>query len=579
MKYRTHNCGQLRKGDIGTTIKLAGWVDSVRQHGKVSFLNLRDRYGITQVVAKDEKLLSTTKDIGHEYILAVTGNVVARPEGMTNAELPTGEIDVEATQIDIVSRSNVPPFVITDDVTAKDELRLKYRYLDLRRAPMQDSIVFKSRLYQAVRTYLHEREFVDIETPILGRSTPEGARDFLVPSRLHAGEFYSLVQSPQVYKQLLIIAGFDKYYQLARCLRDEDQRKDRQLEFTQLDIELAFVEEEDVLQLTESLMQHVFSEVMDTSVSIPFDRMTYKSAIDDYGTDKPDTRYGFKLNDVTDIGRKSEFRVFKEKEHVKCLVLPKALSRKEIGELETVAKGYGMLLSWLKFTDDGFSGPIGKFFSEELLKELKPLVGTFPAATLFFAAGDKRASLALGGVRTAFIANHAPFEEGYKFVWVTDIPMFELDEATNQVTAAHHPFVMPKDPKQLENDPESVIGRFYDLVLNGVELGSGSIRVHIRELQEKIMEIIGFTKEQRTRDFGCLLEALDYGPPPHGGIALGLDRLAITMLNKSSIQDVIAFPKTLTGLGLLEGIPSPVDEKQLKEAHIKIEDRDKEIED
>jgi aspartyl-tRNA synthetase len=572
MKYRTHNCGQLRKADAGTTVKLTGWVDSVRQHGKVAFLNLRDRYGITQVVAKDEKLLSSMKDVGHEYIIAITGNVIARPEGMTNPDIPTGEIDVEATQIDVVSHSNVPPFVITDDVTAKDELRLKYRYLDLRRPPMQDAIVFKSRLYQAIRTYLHDRDFIDIETPILGRSTPEGARDFLVPSRLHPGEFYSLVQSPQVYKQLLIIAGFDKYYQLARCLRDEDQRKDRQLEFTQLDIELAFVEEEDVLQLTENLMQHVFSEVMDMSIETPFKRMPYKNAIDDYGTDKPDTRYEFKLINVTDVARKSDFRVFKEKEQVKCIVLPKALSRREIDELATVAKGYGMQLSWLKFTDEGFSGPICKFFTPELLKEFEPFVGTFPAATLLFAAGDKRASLALGGVRTAFIASHVPPQEGYNFVWVTDIPMFERDEATNKVVAAHHPFVMPQDPKQLENDPEDVIGRFYDLVLNGVELGSGSIRVHIRELQEKIMEIVGFTKEQRTRDFGCLLEALDYGPPPHGGIALGLDRLAITMLNKSSIQDVIAFPKTLTGLGLLEGIPSPVEEKQLKEAHIKIED-------
>ncbi len=579
MKYRTHSCGELRKANVGVQVGLAGWVSSIRHHGKVAFINLRDRYGITQILIKNDKLLDKIRELGHEWVILANGKVLARPKGMGNPDLPTGEIDVEASEIEVLSRSKVPPFVITDEASAKEELRLKYRYLDLRRYQMQKTLIFKSKLYQTTREYLHNQGFVNIETPILGRSTPEGARDFLVPSRLHPGSFYSLVQSPQIYKQLLMIAGFDKYYQLARCLRDEDQRKDRQLEHTQLDLELAFINEENVFELIEGLMKHVFMKLLNVQLDIPFKRMQYKEAIEKYGTEKPDIRYNLLLTDVSQIAKKSEFKIFKEAEAVKCIKWGGALSRKELEELDIVVKGYGLRLSWLKYKDKSFSGPICSFFSQELLKEFSVGNSDLSETLLFVAGNELRASLALGGVRNWLIEKYlSPKNVGadrgvrpkkYKFVWVTDFPMFERDETTGQIVPSHHTFVMPKEPKQL-NNPESAIGRLYDLVLNGIELGSGSIRVHTRELQEKIMQIVGFNKEQRERNFGCLLEALEYGAPPHGGIALGLDRLAMTILNKKSIQDVIAFPKTLTGIGLLEGIPSEVNPAQLNEVHIKV---------
>lgn len=565
---RTHNCGELRKDDVGSDVSLAGWVDSLRHHGKVAFINLRDRYGLIQVVVKDKALLGKIKEVGHEWVLGIKGKIVRRPEGMDNPDLPTGEIDVAVKEVSILSKSKVPPFVITDEVKAKDELRLRYRYLDLRRYPMQETIIFKSHVTHAIREYLHEQDFVDIETPILGRSTPEGARDFLVPSRLNPGKFYSLTQSPQIYKQLLIIAGFNRYFQLPKCLRDEDQRKDRQLEHTQIDIEMAFINEENIFKIVEELMRYIFKKTLHIDITVPFERMYYKDALEKYGSDKPDTRYNILLKDISEIAKQSEFRVFRDAEVVKCIVWEANLSRKEIGELEVVAKGYQMGLAWLKYIDGSFSGAIAKYFNEELLEKFKLATD----CTLLFVAGEfKKASVALGGVRNKLIEKYLPQKpKEFNFLWVTDFPMFEREEETNQLVPSHHVFVMPKDPKMLDSDPEAAIGKLYDLVLNGVELGSGSIRVHIRELQEKIMETIGFDKKRRERNFGCLLEALDYGAPPHGGIALGLDRIVMVMLGRKNIQDVIAFPKTLTGLGLLEGIPSEVEKEQLDEAHIKV---------
>ncbi len=565
---RTHNCGELRKSDVGKEVILSGWVNSIRHHGKVAFVNLRDRYGITQVVVKDEKLFDKMKGLGHEWVVSVNGKVLKRPKGMENPNLPTGNIDVIAQEIQILSKSKVPPFVITDEVKAKDELRLKYRYLDLRCHPMQSAIIFKSRFYQIIREYLHSQGFVDIETPILGRSTPEGARDFLVPSRLHPGNFYSLTQSPQIYKQLLMIAGFDRYYQLARCFRDEDQRSDRQFEFTQLDIELAFVEEKDIFKLTESLMEYIFMKLLGLKLHTPFKRITYKESLEKYGTDKPDIRYDIFLKDVSKIAQKSEFQVFKKAKAVKCIVWEDNLSRKEIEGLENIVKEYRLGLAWLKFIDGKFSGPVYKYFGKELLEKFK----LSNNCTLLFVAGAfKKASESLGAVRSRLIERYLPKKpKEYEFLWVTDFPMFEHDEETNELVPSHHVFVMPKEPKTLDANPESTIGRLYDLVLNGVELGTGSIRIHNRTLQEKVMEVIGFNKERRMKNFGCLLEALEYGTPPHGGIALGLDRMVIVMLNKKNIQDVIAFPKTLTGVGLLENIPSEVDKTQLNEVHIKI---------
>ncbi len=573
MKYRTHNCGELRKTNVGAQVTLTGWVNSIRHHGKVGFINLRDRYGITQILVKDVEtchgvsLLDKIRELGHEWVILVNGEVLARPKEMENPNLPTGEIDIEASEIKIISPSKVPPFVITNEARAKEDIRLKYRYLDLRRQPMQEALIFKSELYQTVREYLHKQSFVNIETPILGRSTPEGARDFLVPSRFHPGKFYSLVQSPQIYKQLLMIAGFDKYYQLARCLRDEDQRKDRQLEHTQLDMELAFTNEEEIFALVEGLIKHIFTKLLGIQLDTPFKRMTYKETIDKYGTEKPDVRYNLFLTDVSQIAKKGEFKIFQEAETIRCIKWEKDLSRKELDELDNVVKGYGLRLAWIKQKEGNFSGPICKFFTPELLKEL---TGTNDGVSLLVAGSKNRPSLALGGVRNWLIEKHLPLKKEYKFLWITDFPIFERDEVTEEIVPAHHIFVMPQDTKQLDNNPESSIGRLYDLVLNGIELGSGSIRVHIRDLQEKLMKIIGFDEEQIEKNFGCLLEALEYGTPPHGGIAIGLDRLAMTILNRKNIQDVIAFPKTLTGAGLLEGIPSEVETKQLNEVHIKV---------
>lgn len=568
MKLRTHNCGELRKTDEGTVVKLIGWVASMRHHGKVGFINLRDRYGLTQIVVKEDNLLEKIKTIGNEWVISVNGKVVLRPEGMKNPAISTGEIDVETETIDVVSGSVVPPFVITDEAKAKDELRLEYRWLDLRRRPMQDAMIFKSKLIHSISEYLQNQDFVSVETPILGRSTPEGARDFLVPSRIHPGKFYSLVQSPQIYKQLLMIAGFDKYYQFARCMRDEDQRKDRQLEFTQLDIEMSFIEEVDIFNLIEGLMKYMFKKLLNIELKTPFERISYNYSLETYGTEKPDLRYELHLKDVTELCHKTDFNIFKSAEAVKCLILEEDVSRKTIEEYESVVKNYGMGLAWLKYVDSKASGTAAKFFNADMIEELK-LKGN--SVILFVAGERKRVSEALGGIRTHIINSQiSPKPAEYKFLWVTDFPMFDRDAETKKLVTSHHAFVTPKDPAMMESNPDATIGKLYDLVLNGVELGSGSIRPHTRELQEKILKTIGMDKESQEANFGCLLRALEYGAPPHGGIALGIDRFAAILLGMSSIQDVLAFPKTLSGVGLLEGIPSEVTEDQLDELHIKI---------
>lgn len=573
MKLRTYNCGELRKKDEGADVKLIGWVATLRHHGKVAFINLRDRYGITQIVVKEEKLLEEINAVGSEWIISVDGKVVLRPQGMENKDLSTGEIDVEANKVEVISRSKVPIFVITDEVKAKEDLRLKYRYLDLRRPTMQKAIILKSKLEHEIRAYLHQQDFVSVETPILGKATPEGARDFLVPSRLHPGKFYSLVQSPQIYKQLLMVAAFDKYYQFARCFRDEDLRKDRQLEHTQLDIECSFVTEEDIFNLMEGLMQKLLKKVMNIDLTIPFKRMTYYTAIESYGSDKPDIRYGLKLQDVTELSKTSDFNIFKSSEAIKCIVWDGDLSRKVIDELTNVAKEYTMGLFWLKYNNATLSGPLAKFFTPEAFAGM-----SLPQnAVILFSAGEKkRVCETLGGIRNALIKTQlASKPNEYEFLWVTDFPMFEINPETQTIAPAHHIFTMPKNPEALEREPLSTIGRLYDLVLNGVELCSGSIRVHKRELQEKLLEIIGSDKESREKNFGFLLEALEYGAPPHGGIAMGFDRFVTLLLGEESIHNVIAFPKTLAGIGLLEEIPSEIPEAQLDELHIKIKEKNK----
>ncbi len=564
---RTHTCGELKVKNSGEGIILQGWIDAIRDHGKMVFVSLRDRYGTTQVVIDDPQLMQETKNFGNEYVVEVRGTVRERPSGMKNPDIETGGIEVVASSVNVLSSSLVPPFVVKDPVMAKDELRMKYRYLDLRRPSMQKKLKMRSVLMNTIRRYLVEKDFLEIETPYLTRTTTEGARNFIVPSRNFKGKFYSLAQSPQIYKQLLMIAGVDRYFQFARCFRDEDQRSDRQPEHTQIDFEMSFADESDVMGVVEGMMQTVFRESVDVNIDVPFDRITYRDAMERYGSDKPDTRFDIPISDVTDLSRKSDFRPFKEAECIKAIVFP-LLSRKKIEELADFAeKYYESKISYLSFKESP-SGNIAKFISSEIADELKALLTIDRESTVFFCAGEwKKTLLTLGGIRCKMLEAEKT-EEKYKLLWVTDFPLFEWDNELKDWAPCHHIFTMPKTGDL--SDPSRITGRQYDLVLNGVELGSGSIRIHDRALQEKVMEIGGINKEKREKEFGFFLSALSYGTPPHGGIALGLDRLLMILSGENSIQEVIPFPKTLTGAGIMEGVPSEVNDGKLKELGIKL---------
>lgn len=564
---RTHTCGELKENNSGENVILQGWIETLRDHGKMLFISLRDRYGVTQAVAEDTELVEEARRLGSEYLIEIEGTVRKRPSGMRNPSLKTGGIEVVASRIKLLSPCGVPPFVIRDPVTAKDELRMKYRYLDLRRPSMQKKLQTRSKLINIVRSYLLERNFLEIETPYLTRTTTEGARNFVVPSRNFKGKFYSLAQSPQIYKQLLMIAGVDRYFQFARCFRDEDQRADRQPEHTQIDFEMSFVDEGDVMELVEGMIQAVFKNILRLKIKVPSERFTYKNAMEKYGTDKPDTRFGMHISDVTEIAKKSEFRIFKEAGFVKAIAVP-LLTRKKIDELsEFTLKYYKSRISYLSF-NKRVSGNIAKFFPLELTGELKSALSISGEITVFFCAGDWKRSLeTLGAIRNKILEGETP-KEKYKLLWVTDFPLFEWNEETDSWVPCHHIFTMPKTNDF--KDPSTVIGKQYDLVLNGVELGSGSIRIHDRDLQERMMEIGGMSKEKRDKEFRFFLSALTYGAPPHGGIAIGLDRLLMILTGEDSIQEVIPFPKTLTGAGLMEGVPSEIDNKTLKELGIKI---------
>jgi len=567
-KKRTHTCGELRKSHIGKRVTLLGWISSLRDHGGIFFINLRDRYGVTQVVVDKRELIDRVKRWRSEFIIEVTGEVRERPPDAINPNMATGEIEVLADDVHLLAEAKVPPFVIADDVKVRPELRLRYRYLDLRRPAVQRNIILRATVVREIRRYLDEHGFIEIETPILAKSTPEGARDFLVPSRNFPGKFYALAQSPQLYKQLLMVAGFDRYYQLAKCLRDEDPRKDRQPEFTQVDLEMSFVTEEDVFELVEGLMSHLWKTVLGVELESSFVRMTYREAMERFGTDKPDMRFGYELRDVTPIAKASDFRIFKQADKVVALLWQDELSRKEIEELETIAKEAGVGgLAFMRVKDGTIAGGVSKYFTEELQKGLLKLLDVRGDGTILMTAGDWKPTLeAMGAVRSKLIERLDPPNE-YKFVWVTDFPIVEKTDTGYE--PVHHIFSMPK---RLDFEhPENMVGHVYDLVLNGVELGSGSIRAHKREIQEKLLEIIGLTKQQMEERFGFLLEALEYGAPPHGGIALGLERLVGEMVGDRHIPNFIAFPKTTTGLGLMEGIPGEVTPEQLQELHIKIE--------
>jgi aspartyl-tRNA synthetase len=581
---RTHHCWELGADDVDKEVVLMGWVHRRRDHGGVIFVDLRDRNGITQVVFNplvDKEIHAKAHAIRNEYVLAVRGKVEPRPADMVNPKLKTGEIEVTVTALKILNAAKTPPFLIEDEIDASETVRLKYRHLDLRRSEMQKNLLLRHQVAAAVRDYLNKNGFLDLETPFLTRSTPEGARDYLVPSRVNPGEFYALPQSPQIFKQLFMISGFDRYYQIVRCFRDEDLRADRQPEFTQIDIEMSFVGEDDVMKLAEGMMTQLFKRVLGVKLKRPFAQLTYDEAVGRYGLDKPDTRFGLELKDISDIVAGSNFNVFanavKKGGIVKALNAKGCIdfSRKEIDDLtEFVAVYRAKGMAWIKVKENEWQSPITKFFSDEEKKALAKRIDMEPGDLIFFVADQpKVVNEALGHLRNHLGKTLGLIDEKeYHFLWVTRFPMFEYDETEKRLQALHHPFTSPleEDYERLKDEPLSVKSRAYDLVLNGFEIGGGSIRIHQRRLQEKIFEALNMDRKTYQGKFGFLLEALDSGAPPHGGIAIGYDRLVMLMCGESSIRDVIAFPKTQKAACLLTRAPSETSKTQLDELSLKL---------
>jgi len=584
---RSHTCGELRKEDAGTNAVLMGWVHRRRNLGGLLFVDLRDRFGDTQIVFRPDTgdVFERAGDLGAEYVIAVWGEVVERPEGTVNPDLPTGEIELHAEEIKVLNSSETPPFVLEEPIKASDELRLEYRYLDLRRPHMQRLIAARHKAAQATRSYLSSQGFLEIETPMLAKKTPEGARDFIVPSRVQPGKVYALPQSPQLYKQILMVSGCDRYFQIARCLRDEDLRADRQPEHTQIDFEMSFVTEDDVFAAAEGLMQTIWREVRDEEIAIPFPRLAYREAMGRYGTDKPDVRFGMELTDVTDLLGATEFKVFRSVAEaggvVKCLNVKGAggWSRSEIDKKEELAKKWGAKgLAWTKPAEGGLSGGIGKFFSEAEADGILAATGANDGDLLLFVADERKlVNGVLGKLRLALrdeLGLVSP--DDFAFVWITDFPLFAWNEDGGFWEAEHHMFSMPReeDLEFLETDPGRVLGRLYDLVANGLEIASGSIRIHRRDIQERVMKVVGIDRHDAERRFGFLLKALDYGAPPHGGLAPGLDRIVMLLTGEDSIRDTIAFPKTYRGISLMDGAPSEAEPEVLKELGIEIVKRE-----
>ncbi len=580
-----NSAGNLRKENAGENVRLFGWVQTRRDHGGVIFVDLRDRSGIVQVVFNPdmpENGFTLAERLRTEYVIKIQGKVRARPSGSENPNMRTGDVEVVVEALEILNKAKTPPFYIQDQVDVDESLRLKHRYLDLRRPEMQNIFMIRHKVMQIMRNFLDQNGFLEIETPILTKSTPEGARDYLVPSRVNEGTFYALPQSPQIFKQLLMVSGMEKYFQIARCFRDEDLRADRQPEFTQLDIEMSFIEIEDVLPLMEELITKIFKDILGITIPTPFPRLSFKEAMERFGSDKPDTRFGMELIDVAHVVQGSGFKVFTDViskgGRVKgiCAKNCAGMPRREIDGLTGFVNIYGAKgLAYIVLTEDGMKSPILKFFTEEEINNLITTMGAETGDIIFFVA-DKESIVhnALGNLRLELAKRQGIIPPGViNCLWITEFPLLEYDEEEKRYVAIHHMFTSPMDEdiEVLDTEPLKARAKAYDLILNGMELGGGSIRIHRRDVQEKIFDLLGMSTEEAYDKFGYLLEAFEYGTPPHGGIAFGLDRLTMILANRENIRDVIAFPKTQSASCLLTQAPSPVETKQLNELHIKLD--------
>lgn len=586
MKFqkRTEKCGNITSEFIGKEVILNGWVASTRNLGGLIFIDLRDRWGIVQLVIKPEdnsELAERAKVLRSEFVIWAKG--IVRKRESINPKIPTGEVEVLLNDFGIINPSELPPFEIENNINVNEELKLKYRYLDLRRSELQNNLFVRNKLYQITHQFFYENEFVEIETPVLMKSTPEGARDFLVPSRNYKGRFYALPQSPQIYKQILMISGFERYLQIVKCFRDEDLRSDRQPEFTQIDCEMSFVEQDDIISLFEKFFKRVWKEILDVDITIPFPRMSYKDAMENYGSDKPDTRFDMKIKTLNSVFENTEFQVFKQTLETNGIIAGinakgcGNYSRKQIDSLTDFAKKYGAKgLAYLKFANNEVTGSIAKFLSENEINKLKEIFDVEDGDLLLFISDAYTRTYTVLGALRLEIANQLKILDNlknqYNFLWVIDFPLFEYDEEEKRYVAMHHPFTSPKieDIEILDKAPSKVRAIAHDIVLNGVEIGGGSIRIHNTDLQQKMFNLMGIEKKEAEDKFGFLLNALKFGAPPHGGIALGLDRLTMLLTGTNNIRDVIAFPKTTSGLSLMDNAPSYVDEKQLKELGLKI---------
>lgn len=581
---RTHMCGRLRAEDAGKEVTLMGWVQKERNLGSIIFVDLRDTTGITQIVFDDtisQEVFQKAEKIRSEYVLAVRGNVRVRQS--VNNEIPTGEIEILAQELKILDEATTPPIYIKDDDNVSETMRLKYRYLDLRKPYMQENLKLRAKTAKVARDFFYDNDFVEVETPMLNKPTPEGARDYLVPSRVNPGLFYALPQSPQLMKQLLMVSGMDRYYQIVKCFRDEDLRANRQPEFTQIDVEMSFVDVEDVLAMNEKLLYKLFKEIKGVEINLPIKRMTYKEAMERFGVDKPDLRFGFEIKDISDLVSDCEFKVFtgaiENGGAVKAINIKgygDKFTRKDITSLEEYAKTYGAKgLAWIKITDEGITSPIAKFFDEEKMASILErtegdkgdliLIVADKLSVVYDSLGNLRNEAAK---RLGLLSN-----EDLKLVWITEFPLFEFDEEENRYVAKHHPFTHPMDEDihMLESEPEKVRAKAYDIVINGDEMGGGSIRINNSDLQKRMFKALGFSEEEAKLKFGFLIDAFQYGAPPHGGIAYGLDRLIMLFTDSSNIRDVIAFPKTQSATDLMTEAPTTVSDKQLQEVHVKID--------